>query len=393
MTLVPVFSIFGFRRSAIPVAAGLFLIFQSISVYAANVKVNLFAGQYFSSITLSHVSGKYVVKAGSVEVITISSGDTVSLQVSDDQILLFYKGNMVAFGDQFSVQGTGLDNAISVRAGEGAPRVYDDDLSFLMTSGGINCYNMVDLEKYVAGVVQAEAGGSSNNKVFFQVQSIVSRTYALRMLATYGDSVVFTDDVTNQVYKGRNEKPVIAEAVRETTGQVIVHNDSILINALFHSNSGGFTLSSADVWVTSLPYLQSVVDTFSLTGKNYSWSTSIPVVQWLNYLDSRYKYPVYIDSMRQLALNFCQAERQKYFYHDIPLTAIRNDLKLRSTFFSVTSDRDMVVFNGYGYGHGVGLSQEGAIRMAELGYSCEEIIRFYYSGVAVKSCNSLPVKR
>jgi len=300
---------------------------------------------------------------------------------------------MVAFGDQFYFQGTGLDNALAIHAGEWDTRTYEDDLSFLMYTGGIGCCNWVEIEKYIAGVVQAEAGGSSNHKVFFQVQAIVSRTYALRMLAAYGDSVIFTDDVNNQVYKGKNEKPVIAEAVKETAGLVIVYNDSVLINAVFHSNSGGFTLSASDVWMSSLPYLQPVVDTFSFTGKNYTWTTSIPVVQWLNYLDSRFNYPVYADSMRQLALNFTQTERTKNFHRDIPLTAIRNDLKLRSTFFSVTSDRDQVVFTGYGYGHGVGLSQEGAIRMAELGYSSEEIIRFYYKGVRVKPYTDLPPKR
>lgn len=385
--------VFGFRRIIIHMAVALCLACLSQPLHALNVKVNLFTGQFFSSVTLVHVMGKYTVKAGSVDVLTIASGDTVLLQTADDQILLYSKGKLVAFGDQFSLHGTGLENALSLRAGEGVVRTYEDDLTFIITAGGIDCYNLIDLEKYIAGVVQAEAGGSSNHKVFFQVQAIVSRTYALRMLSAYGDTVIFTDDVTNQAYKGRNEKPVISEAVMETNGLVIVFNDTELINAVFHSNSGGFTLSSADVWVSSLPYLQPVEDTFSLTGKNYTWTTSIPAVQWLSYLDSRFSYPVYADSMRQLALNFSQTERRKNFYRDIPLTAIRKDLNLRSTFFSVTPDRDQVVFNGFGYGHGVGLSQEGAIRMADLGYSCEEIICFYFKGVKLKSYTSLPPKR
>ncbi len=366
-------------------SGGCLFLLVSHQVMAANVRVSLFTGRSFSSVTICHISGKYAVKAGSVEILTLSSGDTVTLQMADDQMLLVAKDQMVAFSDQFSFEGSGLDNILAISAGDQPFRQYDDNLKLEASRTGISCFLTVDLEKYVAGVVQAEAGGSSNHPEFFKVQAIVSRTYALRMMIAYGDSMIFTDNVTNQVYKGRYEKHVIREAVEQTKGLAIVYDDTLPINAVFHSNSGGYTLSSADVWVTSLPYLQPVADTFSLSGKNYQWTASIPVVQWLNYLNATYGYPVHIDSMRNLALNFSQTERVRTFHKDILLTSIRNDLKLKSTWFSVTSERDSVIFRGRGYGHGVGLSQEGAIRMADLGYSSDEIIRFYYTGVSLRS--------
>ena len=69
----------------------------------------------------------------------------------------------------------------------------------------------------------------------------------------------------------------------------------------------------------------------------------------------------------------------------IPLTRIRTDFQLKSTFFSVSVDSatQSVVLSGRGYGHGVGLSQEGAIRMVSLGYSYDSILRHYYTGAII----------
>jgi stage II sporulation protein D len=67
----------------------------------------------------------------------------------------------------------------------------------------------------------------------------------------------------------------------------------------------------------------------------------------------------------------------------LPLTTIRYDLNLRSTFFSVFVHNDSVILKGRGYGHGVGLCQEGAMEMAEKGFSYRQIVSFYYSGVFI----------
>jgi len=62
----------------------------------------------------------------------------------------------------------------------------------------------------------------------------------------------------------------------------------------------------------------------------------------------------------------------------IPLRTIREDLNLRSTFFSVFAVGDSIILKGRGYGHGVGLCQEGAMEMAARGFNYKQIIDFYY---------------
>ena len=69
----------------------------------------------------------------------------------------------------------------------------------------------------------------------------------------------------------------------------------------------------------------------------------------------------------------------------IPLMQIRTDLDLRSSFFSVRVEGDSVILTGRGYGHGVGLCQEGAMVMASKGYDYRKIIGFYYKGVVLKN--------
>jgi stage II sporulation protein D len=76
--------------------------------------------------------------------------------------------------------------------------------------------------------------------------------------------------------------------------------------------------------------------------------------------------------------------RQKYLdpdHHTLLLSVIRDDLKLKSSFFTLEMADDSVRIHGHGYGHGVGLCQDGAIEMARVGYSCEDILMFYFHNV------------
>jgi stage II sporulation protein D len=67
----------------------------------------------------------------------------------------------------------------------------------------------------------------------------------------------------------------------------------------------------------------------------------------------------------------------------IPLSNLRTELDLRSTFFSVIPVADSIILKGKGYGHGVGLCQEGAMVMSAKGFDYRKIIDFYYPGVMI----------
>lgn len=84
-------------------------------------------------------------------------------------------------------------------------------------------------------------------------------------------------------------------------------------------------------------------------------------------------------------MKFIQDTRKQYFVPEagvsIPVALIRSEFGLRSAYFSLSASADSVRFEGRGYGHGVGLCQEGAMAMALEGYTCNEIIAFYFQDV------------
>ncbi|MDR2906564.1 MAG: SpoIID/LytB domain-containing protein [Bacteroidales bacterium] len=265
-------------------------------------------------------------------------------------------------------------------------RQYDDHLKFT-ASNKLTIINIVDLENYVAGVVQSEVFGCSDDIDFYKVQAIISRTYVMNHLSKHRkDGCNLCDGVHCQVYKKRNTTEMIHYAAIETAGLVLVDKNNKLISAAFHSNSGGQTTNSEDVWINPLNYLRSVTDTFSLDMKNSTWQKTYTTKEWLDIFQKRYsKY----DMPREKALNFEQNERKTHFHGKIPLTKMRTDLGLRSTFFSVRQEGDTVVLSGKGYGHGCGLSQEGAVRMVQEGYCMEDVLKFYYNNVNIVNLDSV----
>jgi stage II sporulation protein D len=187
-----------------------------------------------------------------------------------------------------------------------------------------------------------------------------------------------------QVYKGRcDQNPLISRAASLTAGLVILGQDSTLITAAFHSNCGGETENSENVWLISKPYLRSVNDVYCQNQHNSKWEVKMELEEWKKYLKA--------SGFKNLAPSadpyiFNQVHRKVYYKlgkDSIPFRKIREDLKLKSAFFSVTIDNDKVILKGKGYGHGIGLCQEGAMQMSKFGRTYEEIIHFYYQNVKI----------
>jgi stage II sporulation protein D len=243
--------------------------------------------------------------------------------------------------------------------------------------------NNSDVEKYISGVVMAE-GGAGKNLEYFKTQAIIARTYMYKYFNKHLDDRYNVCDNTHcQAFNGLSSDTLLNKAVLETRGLVILDKDSTLIISAFHSNCGGETSSSDDVWLLGQPYLKSVVDPYCLTSRNATWQKSFSVKVWEDYIrKSGYNEKVVDPSV----FNFIQESRltdYKTGSFTIPLRTMRSDLNLRSTFFSVYAKGDSIIFKGRGYGHGVGLCQEGAMMMAAKGFNYREIINFYYSGVII----------
>jgi stage II sporulation protein D len=121
---------------------------------------------------------------------------------------------------------------------------------------------------------------------------------------------------------------------------------------------------------------------------NAYWKKNIAKDEWFNYLKIKHKIPIESDDALIVALNFKNDNRKSFLEFEnfkIPLKTVRTDLKLKSAFFDIDFDKENnnVIFSGRGFGHGIGLSQEGAIYMTKSGYSYKEVLNFYYQNIHI----------
>lgn len=250
----------------------------------------------------------------------------------------------------------------------------------------------VPLEAYVAGVVQAESGDNKAPE-YYKLQAVICRTYALTNVRKHlheGFSVC--DDTHCQVFKGRCTLPAIRQAVDATVQMVVVDADIRLIHATFHSNCGGETMNAEDVWSRSESYLVSTIDTFCMRSTHATWERSMPRNEWIDYLRRSFGLDPADSASVRCVTSFSPACRSMFFdgaTPSIPLVRVRRDMKFNSAFFHVRCEGDRVVFQGRGSGHGVGLCQEGAMRMAELGVPFNRILHHYFSEVHLVDLDSL----
>jgi stage II sporulation protein D len=272
-----------------------------------------------------------------------------------------------------------------------AERAYPGSLELTKQGSSFLLVSTVPLEEYVAGVVQAEAG-KDHWMEYYKLQAVSCRTYALANKRRHEvEGFEVCDGTHCQVFKGKNTQDSIRQAVALTRDLVVVDADIRLIHATFHSNCGGETMNAEDLWSKSEPYLQSTMDTFCLHAPHAVWEKSIPRTSWLNYL--RKTYGVDTDDSNVVASVTDHAPECRELYlanlSRVPLSQVRKDFDLRSTYFSIHPDGSMVVLSGRGFGHGIGMCQEGAMRMAKDGFSYEAILHHYFTNVHLVKLQNL----
>lgn len=257
----------------------------------------------------------------------------------------------------------------------------------------------LSLDDYIKGVLIGEVP-ITYEKEALKAQAIVARTYTLYKLKnnpSVHENADMCDDINCcQAYKTKEyafaswddseemEKwQKLESAVNETKNMIITY-DGEIIEAFFHAHSGGKTENVKYVWSgVEIPYLQSVesnesyaytdTKTFTKTEFKELIKNDIP-----NYDEKTSKIEIldYTGSGR--------VDNLKIADTNIKATKLRSLLKIKSTNFRIEEKENEIIFYTVGYGHGVGMSQEGANQMALNGKSAEEIIKHYYVGTNVE---------
>ena len=345
-------------------------------------------------------------------------------------------------GSQIIGSGSVYDSVISV-----GPNEYRGYITFVSNKNEISLINHVEIEDYLYGVVPKEMGHSFHMESL-KAQAVAARSFALASKNKHKDQGFNLCDTTHcQVYAGKiAEHPNTNGAVDDTRGLYVYYNGE-LAETMYHSNNGGYMESSKNAWGGQRGYLVEKEDPFSKDTKASTWelelsykelsgkieSSGIDIGEILDIeiletssgnrvkkikligksgeevitgaklgsiLDMRSTWfditkdgqtkgnvskDVYVYDPATSQTVMVNLDNATIMNGDNEIIKLQN--KTSSTSSSESSNKSGVesfVFKGRGFGHGVGMSQFGALEMAKQGYSYEEILNHYYVGVDLK---------
>ena len=241
----------------------------------------------------------------------------------------------------------------------------------------------IPLEQYIVGVISAEIYPSFDNQAI-RAQAVAARTYALYN-TDYGKNAI-EPSTAHQVFMDeakRREKwqqsfaqyeQKMLEAVEDTKGEVLLYNGE-LITAMFHAASSGQTESAKNYSGNDIPYLQSVVSSeVEKSDVFYSYDQLNERLQ-VRWSPAQYK-AIVLETNSSGRVAYVEGHGKRWTGREI-----RELLQLKSTAFQWVFTDKGVSINVSGYGHGVGMSQQGANVLAKQGKNYEEILKHYYKGV------------
>jgi len=364
----------------------------SANLFSQKISISIFNDLKLNTILVTPTDGTYKLITGDKEII-LKINQIVYLSRVGDSILVRDASANLGTWQRVSIVGQTENDVIRVKSIMPAfpARLYDENISVYVEFNRMMAINIIDQEKYIASVVEAEAGLNKDEE-FYKAQSLIARTFALAHLEKHkGEGFNLCDGTHCQVYKGKQASDKkIYNATLATKGLVIIDTTKQLITAAFHSNCGGFTANSQDVWLTPKSYLVSVEDKYCSSGRNANWEVRIPLSKWKKFLQTKGVDTTSITDLKQY--EFRPKERPVFYpigKQKIPMIQFRSEFKLRSAYFSVTIVKNMVRVIGEGYGHGVGLCQEGAMQMANKGWTYDNIIYHYYKDVKIVNINEI----
>lgn len=258
----------------------------------------------------------------------------------------------------------------------------------------ITVIEMLPIEEYLYGVLPFEM--SPNWPVeALKSQAVISRTFALKNLKSSGDYDI-TSGQEMQVYSGLNKiNSKIIEAVNSTSGEVLKYKGQ-LIMAYFHACCGGHTTSQESAWGQALiKPLAGVPDPFCRHSNNYSWRFYIPTKDILSKLQRKdmvlkikgIRISKRDKSGRALKLIFT-TDKKNITINASDFRKWFGSSEIKSTFIMrIVPYKNGYEFIGRGWGHGVGLCQEGAKELAQRGKNYKKILKHYYPGATIENIN------
>ena len=260
------------------------------------------------------------------------------------------------------------------------------------------------IDEYLYGVVSSEMPASYDIEAL-KAQAVVARTYTIYQIKNskgkHDNADICDNFACCQAWLSKDDRMAkwsederetnwkkIVNAVDSTQGKIITYNGEV-IDAFFHSNSGGITETASNVWGgQNFPYLKSVETSGEDGYSEYNSEVKITKQDFVNKIKEKHQEIVIdfdeIDSIK--ILEFTESGRVKTIKIgniQIAGTELRSLFGLKSTNFNFEIRDNSVIFFVKGYGHGVGMSQTGANSLAKQGSTYEDIIKHFYNNVEI----------
>lgn len=372
------------------------------------------------------VTGNYSVNGNPA--MSLTSGDSVSISfnTATGDITMTMKGLSYAMGKEMRLRRhQAVDtSAVTIAQSQRPSNLYPGDLQLLAvkTSSGYKLMPIVHvyIEYYLYGVVPYEMSSSSPVEAL-KAQAVAARTYTLRrMNGRVSYDYDLGDTSNDQVYHGHTGTVTNAtRAVDETRG-IVIMNDGSLTGTYYTASNGGQTEAVKNAWGgNAYPYLGVKDDPFDLMNSSsirkkvtvYSEFDHVSqkaelkqllsdaikakhgqtaVIQTINSIiphTPRYASPSRLYT--RMDFNVTALVGTKYVEETLSFS-IFSDLEgtlglsinanNQNELWSVETAAENFVISVGRYGHGIGMSQRGAQQMAQLGYTYDQILGFYYDG-------------
>jgi SpoIID/LytB domain protein len=272
-----------------------------------------------------------------------------------------------------------------------------------------NITQQLSLEDYVLGVMRAE-GTMESEPEALKALAIAIRTYAVKNAGRHArDGYDFCSTTHCQRFVGSNPTARegagtladarVSAAVRTTEGQVLLDEHGQLVESYFGASCGGETADIGTLWgVAPHDYLHGNRDEYCASGAHAKWTDTISRADLLRALQTDPRTDVGRQLDQVVVSKRDETGRAEYVTLEgesrklvrgwdfkIIVGRVLGWSKLKSSRFEVSRAGSNFVFKGSGFGHGLGLCQEGAHVMAARGMSYQKILQKYFPGTTLKN--------
>ncbi len=362
-----------------------FLLFLSVNVFAKEnyERIDIKVGSSVNSGSKIQLESKEPldIYTSDFQLIHKTNNKKLEVQLKDNNINIY--GNNYNMKN-FPTNGTFIIYSKSPIKVSSVKRSYRGAISFRINNNKLDIINNVDMDSYLKGVLPKEMSPSFPLESL-KAQALCSRSFAINNYNKYIKKGYNLDDTTNsQVYRGVDvEDKRTNKAVDETKGELVLYNGKVA-ETIFGASSGGFTASAKDVWGSDIPYLVSKEDGFS----TYDWEYKLNSKNFSKLgVDKITGIKTTLDDSRRVKEVIIETDAGEKKLTGNKFRSLLGNTSVKSTLFDIEKNGDDYLIRGRGYGHGVGMSQYGAVEMAKQGKLYRDIIGFYFPGTIIEKNN------